>query len=219
MKDVLLVHGAWHGGWCFAEVIGELEDRGLTCHTVDLPSSGSTATLSDDAAVVREKIADIDAPVLAVGHSYGGIVISESAADATGLLYLCAFQLDAAESLVGALSAGMPPWIAVDDAAGTMTVTDPDHAFYHDCTPEQQAAAAAKLAPQSIASFAAEQTAAAWRDLPSTYVICEQDHAIPPAAQEAMSARSGTVHRMDASHSPFLSMPGPLADLIAAAAD
>lgn len=73
--------------------------------------------------------------------------------------------------------------------------------------------AARQLVPQSMRSFMEEVTEAGWRKVPSTYIICEQDQALPPRFQEAMSAHSGAVHRLASSHSPFLSMPGELARL------
>jgi pimeloyl-ACP methyl ester carboxylesterase len=219
--EFLLVHGAWHGGWAFDPLVRSLEAAGYTARTVDMPSAGSTADLAADAAVVRDALAESSAPTVVVGHSYGGVVISEAAAGAgnvAGLVYLCAFMLDEGESLLGALQGQIPPWIAVDEAAGTSMPTTPVPIFYNDCSEEDAAAAAARLKPQSLAAFTSEQTAAAWKEMPSTYIICEQDMAIPPAAQEAMSARAGAVERMDASHSPFLSQPDATAALLQRAA-
>jgi pimeloyl-ACP methyl ester carboxylesterase len=137
-------------------------------------------------------------------------VISEAAAGVDhvrGLVYLCAFLLDAGESLLDALQHQVPDWIAIDEQAGTSLPLSPQKTFYADCLPAAADAAAARLVPHSVAAFAAPQTAAAWRERPSTYVICEQDQALPPAAQEAMSARASVVERLDRSHSPFLSAP------------
>jgi pimeloyl-ACP methyl ester carboxylesterase len=74
--------------------------------------------------------------------------------------------------------------------------------------------AGARLTRQSVAAIATPQSAAAWQDVPSTYVISGQDRAVPPPAQEAMSARAGTVHRLPASHSPFLSRPDEVAEIV-----
>jgi pimeloyl-ACP methyl ester carboxylesterase len=221
-SELLLVHGAWHGAWAFDELGSRLDEAGLRWRAVNLPSAGSTADLAADADVVRQALAERAVPTVLVGHSYGGLVISEAAAGVdhvTALVYLCAFMLDAGESLLSAQQHQVPDWIAVDEQAGTSTVRSPFEVFYHDCPGELAGAAAARLVPQSLAAFAAPQTAAAWNERPSTYVICEQDHAIPPAAQEAMSARADTVERLDRSHSPFLSAPEELIPVMRRAAE
>ena len=79
------------------------------------------------------------------------------------------------------------------------------------------AAAGARLTRQSVAAIATPQSAAAWKTVPSTYVVCDRDRAVPPPAQEAMSARAGTVHRLPSSHSPFLSTPDEVAEIVLAA--
>jgi pimeloyl-ACP methyl ester carboxylesterase len=112
---LLLVHGAWHGAWAWRPLLDHLD--GLDVRTVDLPSSGADpATLGDlraDAEVVRAALAGTDGPVVVVGHSYGGAVVSEAATADSGaahLVYLCAFQLDAGESLLAAVGGQAPPW-------------------------------------------------------------------------------------------------------------
>jgi pimeloyl-ACP methyl ester carboxylesterase len=188
---------------------------------VDLPSSGGIAELADDSAVVRASLKANPARTLVVGHSYGGAVISDACAtsgNVTGLVYLCAFMLPESMSVLDAVEHEVPPWIEVDMETGMATVPDPRTAFYHDCDPAAAAAAAARLKPQCMGAFAAESTEAAWKDLPSTYLICEQDNAIPVAAQEGMSGAAETVVRMDASHSPFMSRPDEVAEIIAKAA-
>lgn len=220
-ESVLLVHGAWHGGWCYDDVQAALTARGITSRTVDLPSSGGIAELADDAAVVRAALAANPGPTLVVGHSYGGAVISEGTAGAenvTGLVYLCAFLLPVGMSLLDAVGHELPPWIDVDMDSGFATVNDPRTAFYLDCDQAASDAAAARLKPQCMGAMASESTAAAWQEFPSTYVICNQDKAIPPEAQEQMAAAAGTVIRLDASHSPFMSMPDTVAEIIAKAA-
>lgn len=219
--DVLLVHGAWHGGWCFADLQAALDKRGFTSRTVDLPSSGGIADLAEDAAVVRASLDANPGPTLVVGHSYGGAVISEACATATnigGLVYLCAFMLPGQMSVLDAVEHEVPAWIEVDMDTGFLTVPDPITAFYLDCDPAAARAAAAKLKPQCMGAFAAESSEAAWQEHPATYVICEQDNAIPVSAQEGMSGGAETVVRMNASHSPFMSRPDEVAEILAKAA-
>jgi pimeloyl-ACP methyl ester carboxylesterase len=93
----------------------------------------------------------------------------------------------------------------------------PEEIFYNDCSPELTAASVARLVPQTRKSFADPITRTAWSEVPTTYVVCERDNAIPVFAQEAMAARAGRVERLDAGHSPFLSLPDELAAIILAA--
>lgn len=218
---IVLVHGAWHGGWAWNEVASRLRAAGREVVTVDLPSSGSDAgTLGDlaaDASVVSTALDAIDGSAVLVGHSYGGQVISEASAgrdDVEHLVYVCAFMLDVGESLLGALGGEVPDWfelVADDTASRTHRHAE---IFYADVDDEVAAASSARLGLQSVSSFAAELTGAGWHAVASTYIICDQDQAIPPGAQEAMSARAGTVHLLASSHSPFLSMPDRVAEII-----
>ena len=95
-----------------------------------------------------------------------------------------------------------------------MVPDDPKHVFYADCPADVAERAAAALVPQNKDVFRQELRSAAWRTVPSTYVVCGRDNAIPPALQELMSQRAGTVSHIDASHSPFLSRPGEVTAII-----
>lgn len=220
--DLLLVHGAWHGGWAWDALLPELEAVGFTTRTVDLPSSGDAAAgLYADAAVVKQSLADNPAPTMVVGHSYGGLVVSQAAAGATNVaavVYVCAFQMDVGEAL-GDAFAELPPWISVDGAAGVSRALRPEEVFYADVPVDQQAGLVARLTTQSLASFGEPQTAAAWRDVPSAYLVCDDDQAIPAAAQEAMSVRADFVEHLAVSHSPMVSRPAELAAFLGRAAD
>jgi len=216
-SSVLLVPGSWHGAWAYDEVAPRLSREGVSVTAIDLPSNGGSAGLADDAAAVRAALEEIGEPTVVVGHSYGGIAVSEGAAgaaDAVGLVYLCAFMLDAGESLLGAMQHRLPDWISLDEAAGSHIAERSEEVLYGDCDPGLAARASARLSRQSVAAIATPQSAAAWQALPSTYVVCEQDRAVPPPAQEAMSARAGTVHRVASSHSPFLSRPDEVAEVV-----
>ncbi|MDX8033342.1 alpha/beta hydrolase [Lentzea sp. BCCO 10_0856] len=209
--DILLVHGAWHGSWCWELVIEELSRLGRTAHAVDLPTSGSPAGMGDDAEVIRQAIAAIDGPVAVVGHSYGGFPMSEATAGAesvTHLVYLAAWMFDAGVSIAGAV--GIPPF-EVD-----LVPPQPDALaqFYGDVDPTVAERAIARLRPRSGSSGSDSLTAAGWRTIPSTYVVCDNGKAIPPAVQEEMAARASAVRHLPTSHSPFLSAPADLAAVL-----
>lgn len=231
---VVLVHGAFHGGWCWDRVVPGLAAAGLTAVAVDLPGHGvgdpgPPGDLADDAAHVRAVLDRCDGPVVLVGHSYGGVVITEAAAgrtDVAHLVYLAAMVPDVGETIAGA-SAGLDP----DAAAMPITaafVPEPDgrsirvaddavrEIFYHDCSDDDVEFARARLSAQSTASFAATLTGAAWRDLPSTYVLCTDDRTVPVPVQAANAARTRTTVELATSHSPFFSAPDALVEVLVA---
>lgn len=213
----LLVPGSWHGAWVYDEVGEHLSRAGVAVTAIDLPSNDGASGLADDAAAIRAALDAIGRPTVVMGHSYGGIAISEGAAGsphATGLVYLCAFMLGAGQSLLDAMQHRLPDWIALDEAAGSHLAQNTEEALYGDCPPDVAAAAAARLTPQSVAAIATPQTVAAWEELPSTYVVSELDRAVPPPVQESMSTHAGTVVHLAASHSPFLSRPREVADVM-----
>jgi pimeloyl-ACP methyl ester carboxylesterase len=220
-STVVLVHGAWHGAWCWDEVVSRLSRDGLDVVAVDLPSVAAGGDLYDDARAVRRVLDDIPGDKVLVGHSYGGIVITEASAGADGvrhLIYLTAFMLDEGEALAD-VAGRTPPAGQLPDADGkTMSVEGPQGVFYNTCAPEVGEAAAARLRPHTIASFVQPVRSAGWRDVPSTYVICELDNAIPVPAQEAMAEHAGATHRLRSDHSPFLTDPDAVAELIRAVA-
>ncbi|WP_433455114.1 alpha/beta hydrolase [Streptomyces sp. CA-142005] len=214
---ILLVHGAWHGAWCWEKLAPELTALGWRVATVDLPSASAdpenTAGMYDDARVVHERLAGIDGPVTVLAHSYGGLPATEAAAGAANvsrLLYLSAFQLDEGDSLAGQSGGQLP-----SGDTGTLPANeDPVNYFYADVAPEDAERAAARLVRQTVKSFSEPLTVATWKAVPSSYILCEQDQALPLAFQEAMAVRSKRSYRLPTSHSPFLSAPARLARLI-----
>ncbi|MYV45578.1 alpha/beta fold hydrolase [Streptomyces sp. SID2888] len=170
----------------------------------------------DDAREIRHRIDAFPDPVTVLAHSYGGIPATQAAVGAPNverLVHVSAFQLDEGDSLAS-LSGGRVP----AGTSGTLTPhEDPHRFFYTDVTQEvADDAAAARLVLQTLTSFNEPLTGAAWKDIPSTYVVCEKDQAIPPQLQEAMAERSTQKYRLPSSHSPFLSMPAELARIVTA---
>jgi pimeloyl-ACP methyl ester carboxylesterase len=226
---VVLVHGAWHGAWCWDRVAEQLRADGVPVVAVDLPGHGtSTEPLGDlrvDAAALRGVLDGLDDAVVC-GHSYGGAVISEGAAGHPAvrhLVYVAAIVLDAGESCAASVTAAEPVDASTltdgmrpgDD--GTVTL-DPDAAtqvLYHDCAPEDVARALSLLGAQRMDSLQSPATKAAWRDIPTTYALCTEDRAIPVGLQRSFAARAGEVVEWPTSHSPFFSRPELVSTLLA----
>jgi pimeloyl-ACP methyl ester carboxylesterase len=215
---VVLVHGAWHSHRCWNHLVAALE--GLTCVCLDLPSSGTDpATLGgmyDDAQVVRDALLAVDGPSVVVAHSYGGVPVTEAVTPDLGvqhILYVGAFVLDVGESAASAAAgAGPPPWWDLHETS--IGVVDPAGVFYGDVPADRLAEAVADVQLQSLRSCGEPLTRAAWRSTPSSYLVCDQDRAVPPQAQEAMARRTGQAIHLDSGHSPFLSQPDVLAAAI-----
>jgi pimeloyl-ACP methyl ester carboxylesterase len=216
---IVFVHGAWHGSWAWDAVIRELPD--LATRTVALSSSGhDPATLGDmyaDAAAIRETVTAIEGPVLVVAHSYGGVPMTEGLAglaQVSRLVFLASFQLGVGDSLLGSTGGRHGDWWDVHEAEGYVDALRPAEVFFGDVDEATARAAAARLGHQSLPAFTQPLTRAAWHTIPSTYVVCEKDVAIPPPAQEAMAQRAGQVLRLPTSHSPFLSRPADVASIL-----
>ncbi|TDD56509.1 alpha/beta hydrolase [Nonomuraea terrae] len=215
MTTVMLVHGAWHGPDCWAKLKPELHALGYDTRTPALPSSGEqpTAGMHDDAAVLAAELASIDGPVVLVGHSYAGIPVTEAAAGAGNverLIYLAAYMPDRGQSMYDIHGVPEP-----EDMSGLFPlIDDPRNSLYGDLPDDEAEQLVSKLVEQTVRSFAEKVDAAAWRDIPSTYIVAEQDKAIPPALQEQMAAHATEIRRIPSGHSSFLSQPRQLAALI-----
>lgn len=222
----VLVHGAWGGKWCWRDLSAELDARGVAWRSMDLPSSRLDAApdtdLNDDAAAVIEAARDAG-PVILVGHSYGGSVITEAAPlveDLRGLVYVAALLPQQGESSTDA-SRAVKVRTTLDEAIyldGEYLRLHRDlarGALYQDCDEELAGWALDNLSTQTLASFRSPRTS---NDVtvPRRYVVCSQDHAIDPSTQAVMASRCSDVVVTASGHSPFFSRPGTLADLILA---
>jgi pimeloyl-ACP methyl ester carboxylesterase len=229
---VVLVHGAFHGAWCWDRVVPLLEAAGVPVVAVDLPGhgpdGGPPGDLHAHADWLRGFLASLPGPVVLVGHSYGGAVITDAAAGVPAvrrLVYLCAIVPDAGETMTTV----MPDRAAGGDRASLVSeamrvdgdgnlVVDPEGAvaaLYGDCGPDDVEFALARLCPQSAASFGQPVRAAAWRTIPSTYVICHEDRAVSLGFQRVLATRTTDTVELATSHSPFFSQPQRVADLFA----
>jgi pimeloyl-ACP methyl ester carboxylesterase len=223
---VLLVHGAWHDASSWDRVTPLLDAAGVSWRALDLPSVHPLPTLpqlADDVAAVTALIDGFDGPAVLVGHSYGGVVISAAGHHprVRHLVYLAAFAPDEGETVLD-LGIGDPPPLTVEavrfDDDGTMSI-DPALAvatFYHDVEPTEADRRAAALRATTAAVFSDPAGSPAWRTIPSTAVVCTDDRAISVDRLEQMAARTGgDIVRWASSHSPFLSRPADVAELLA----
>ncbi|PZG17722.1 alpha/beta hydrolase [Nonomuraea aridisoli] len=215
MTTVMLVHGAWHRPDCWAKLEPELRALGYDTRTPALLSSGDqpTAGMHDDAAVLAAELASIEGPVVVVGHSYGGIPVTEAAAGARNvqrLIYLAAYMPDKGQSMYDIHGVPEP-----EDMSGLFPlIDDPRNSLYGDLPDDEAEQLVGRLVEQTVRSFAEKVDAAAWRDIPSSFILTEQDKAIPPALQEQMAVHATELRRVPGSHSPFLARPRELAVLI-----
>jgi pimeloyl-ACP methyl ester carboxylesterase len=227
--SIVLVHGAWHGAWCFSAVQAELDRRGLASWAIDLPGHGcSTAPLGDlygDADAVVDVLAGVPAPVVLVGHSYGGAVITEAASrhpdGIAHLVYLTAFALDAGESIMGLLGTlpqvpGKLSAAITMGADGTSTLAGDAAvpALYGHCPAPVATAALARLCPQPMVTFTQPVSGSPRATIASTYVRCTDDQAIVLAHQDAMAPRCTHTATLDTDHSPFASRVTDTADIL-----
>ncbi|MGW8401058.1 alpha/beta hydrolase [Streptomyces lydicus] len=226
---VVFVHGACvrDGSWWWHRTAELLREREVPSMAPALPSCGEAGVpggvggpgLSDDVAAVRQVLQAGDGPTIVVAHSYGGIVTAEAAAgigSVRHLLLVSSYLPEVGQSLSDFGGNSPAPYLDVDPDAATFGVR-PEllvDTFLHDCDPEVQAEAAHHLARQSVRVTGQPVGAAAWRQLPSTYLVCSQDRGTPPGLQREFARRADSVVELDAGHHPFLSQPAAVRDLL-----
>jgi pimeloyl-ACP methyl ester carboxylesterase len=221
-RNVVLVHGGFVDGSGWQGVYDALTADGYRVAVVQNP----TLSLEDDAAVTSRVIDGLDGPVVLVGHSYGGAVITEAGLHdkVTALAYIAAFAPDKGES-VNTLIAGFPadgpqPPILPPKDGFLFLDRDKFHASFAGDLPASLATFMAdSQVPWGVNALSGTITEAAWRIKPSWYLVTTEDRMIPPPAQRTMAERTGaTVTKVSASHSVYVSQPQAVADLIKQAA-
>jgi pimeloyl-ACP methyl ester carboxylesterase len=217
MATIVLVHGAFHGGWCWEPLLPELAARDIDAVTVDLPLT----SLNDDAAAVVAVLDAADGPVTLLGHSYGGapITVAGNHPAVERLVYLTAMAPDDGQNATGTdVLIGDDFMSAFRLADNGLPEVDPARApeiFYPDVDPATAAALAAKLRPGNTGGADLVERAA-WHDRPTHYVVCADDPILLAESQRAIAQRIGaTVHELPGDHSPFVARPAALADLLA----
>ncbi len=215
---VVLVHGGFVDGSGWQGVYEHLRRDGHSVSVVQNP----TLSLADDVAVTRRAIDAAGGPVILVGHSYGGVVVTESGTHpkVEALVYVAAFAPDAGES-VNTLIADPPPDAPVPPILppkeGFLFLDrEKFHAsFAGDLSEDQAAFMADSQVPWGVDALGGTVSEPAWRSKPSWYLVSTEDRMIPPPAQRAMSARAGsTVTEVAGSHSIYVSQPAAVAEVI-----
>ncbi len=222
----ILVHGAWHGAWCWRELGRELDERGVSWRALDLPSSRPDADpstgLKGDAAALCDFIVPNESVVL-VGHSYGGSVITEAAASIENLerlIYIAGFVPRKGQSTAGASKENQIR-TRLDDAIipdGEMLRLDPKkaiEALFHQSPKELASWAVGQLTPQTVRSFR-DQREADSSSVSTAYILCTSDRAVDPDVQAVMASRCDENLTLKSDHSPFFSHPSLLANALLA---
>ena len=221
-KNVVLVHGGFVDGSGWEGVYQILKKDGYTVSVVQNP----TLSLADDVAATKRILAAQDGPVILVGHSYGGAVISEAGNDTkvAALVYIAAFTPDTGESVATLIKdpppgAPVPPILPPVDGFLFLDKAKFHASFAADVDAAKAAFMADSQVPWGVAALSGTISAPAWKAKPSWYLVTTEDKMIPPPAQRFMSKRAGsTVVEAKGSHAIYVSQPGAVATLIGEAA-
>jgi pimeloyl-ACP methyl ester carboxylesterase len=212
-------------------VLPLLRDAGVDTTTVDLPSRvDPSGDLQADAAHVRSVLDGCAGDAVLLGHSYGGAVVTEAGVHpaVAELVYLCAFALDAGESCMTAAAEqsaaaglsheGRPDVgaaiVTAEDGTATLRASGAKECLYNRCDADTAEWAVSHLTPQPIGTLGQSPGAIAWRERPSTYVVCTDDNIVHPELQRMMASRSTSSVEWPTDHSPFLSGPNLVAELL-----
>jgi pimeloyl-ACP methyl ester carboxylesterase len=211
MSIFVLVHGAGHGAWCWERTEQDLAAAGLRSVSLDLPLT----SLADDADAVRQVLDSLDEPAILVGHSYGGLVISEAAggrSDVEQLVYVAAVLVGSEESVLD-LAGDFAPTLLMEQMEYTpdgFMIFSPETArncFYHETPAEVAEPASLRMRPTAAVGMTTTPGSDPWQSVPTTFIICERDRAMSPDMQRAMAKKAGRVESIDTDHSPFVSRP------------
>ena len=230
---VVFVHGAlvFDGAWWWHRMVEPLAALGMATRAVELPSCVApplppVEALGDmhaDADAVRAALDEEDEAVVLVGHSYGGMVMTDAAAgqeNVKHLVYVTSVMPERGETMASFGGSELGPWMDPREEDGTMGVKAElaPEAFMQDCDEEAVAGALRRLTRQPLTVFGQAPRSVAWHQKPSTYVVCAEDRATPPEAQRGYARRADRVVELPTGHHPMLSRPELLARVLAEAA-
>jgi pimeloyl-ACP methyl ester carboxylesterase len=222
LGTIVLVHGGFVDGSGWEDAYRILKKDGYRVSIVQNP----TTTLADDVAATKRVVAEQKGPVILVGHSYGGVVITEAGNDpaVAGLVYIAAFAPDRGESVAALIKdappgAPVPPILPPQEGFLALDKTKFAASFAADVAPEKAEFMANSQVPWGVDALNGAVSEPAWKAKPSWYLVATDDRMIPPAAQRAMSKRAGSsVVEVKGSHAVYVSQPQAVAELIQKAA-
>jgi pimeloyl-ACP methyl ester carboxylesterase len=220
--SVVLVHGGFVDGAGWEGVYNILKKDGYNVSIVQNP----TTSLADDVAATRLTVARTQGPVVLVGHSYGGVIVTEAGMDpkVAGLVYITAFAPDKGESVESLIKnpppgAPVPPILPPQDGYLFLDRTKFRDSFAADVSEAKAAFLADSQVPWGVAALSGAVSEPAWRTKPSWYLVATEDKMIPPPAQRQMATRAGaTIAEAAGSHAIYISKPEAVAAFIAKAA-
>ena len=222
VRNVVLVHGGFVDGSGWEGVYQALKKNGYTVSIVQ----NSTTSLADDVAVTKRTLAAQNGPAILVGHSYGGVVITEAGNDpkVAGLVYVAAFAPDKGESVSALIKdpppgAPVPPILPPQDGYLFLDRAKFAASFAADVSADAAAFMADSQVPWGVEALSGTISEPAWKTKPTWYLVATEDKMIPPDAQRAMSKRAGsTVVEVKGSHAVYVSQPQAVASIIEKAA-
>lgn len=222
-KAIVLVHGGFVDGSGWAGVYRILRNKGYNVVAVQNP----TKSLADDVATTKAAIESVDGDVVLVGHSYGGVVITEAGTHpkVSSLVYITAFAPDKGESVASLIAnpppgAPVPPILPPKDGYLFLDRTKFAESFAADVEPDTASFMADSQVPWGVDALSGAVTEPAWRTKPSYYLVASEDKMIPPPAQRAMAGRAkAKVTEVPGSHAIYVSKPAEIAEFIRQAAD
>ena len=222
VRGVVLVHGGFVDGSGWQGVYKSLVKKGYTVDVVQNP----TDSLANDVAVTRRTLARQKGPVVLVGHSYGGVVVTEAGnhPNVAALVYIAAFAPDKGESVATLIAnpapgAPVPPILPPQDGYLFLDQAKFAASFAADVDPDTASFMADSQVPWGVEALSGAISEPAWRTKPSWYLVATEDHMIPPTAQRAMAKRAGsTVVEVKGSHAVYVSQPQAVASIIENAA-
>jgi pimeloyl-ACP methyl ester carboxylesterase len=222
LASIVLIHGGFVDGSGWQGVYQQLKKDGYDVTVVQNP----TTSLADDVAFTKRVIAEQKTPVILVGHSYGGVVVTEAGNDpkVAGLVYITAFAPDAGESVASLIAnpppgASVPPILPPQDGFLLLDKEKFQASFAADVDDQTARFMADSQVPWGLAALQGAVTTPAWKSKPSWYLVAGDDHMIPPPAQRNMAQRAGaTIKEVGGSHAVYVSNPQAVAQWIEQAA-
>ena len=222
---VVLVHGAWHGPWCFDHVVDGLDARGVPTLAVERRRPGPDGQLravtdsDENERIVRAALDQINGPIVLLGHSFGGVAITTAPLgnhNVKHLVYLTAMMPDTDGAIPDNFA--NPELVAAiqeaDDGSTTVEEGKIRQIFYHQCPDADVARALRELTPNEAAITFDAVREAAWKTIPTTYIVCTEDQALLAPGQRQLARRADRIAEWPTDHSPFFSNPQLLIDLL-----